>query len=106
MKKLLVCLMASVMLFAFNPIQAKAVNETTPAPVATTITATTTRVDELNLRLDEINQMDMSSLKSSEKRVLRKEVRTINTELKSLGGGVYISAGAAIIIIILLIILL
>jgi hypothetical protein len=104
MKKLLVCLMASVMLFAFNPIQLKAVDET--APVVATVTVTSTRIDELNQRLVEINEMDMSSLKSSEKRVLRKEVRSINTEMKSLGGGVYISAGAAIIIIILLIILL
>lgn len=96
--------MASVMLFAFNPIQLKAVDET--APVVATVTVTSTRIDELNQRLVEINEMDMSSLKSSEKRVLRKEVRSINTEMKSLGGGVYISAGAAIIIIILLIILL
>ncbi|MCX6300735.1 MAG: hypothetical protein NTW82_00995 [Bacteroidia bacterium] len=47
-----------------------------------------------------------SILKSSEKKNLRKEVRSINHKLKAIGGGVYISAGAAIIIILLLIILL
>jgi len=49
--------------------------------------------------------MDMSKLKSSEKKDLRKEVRSINHKLKTISGGVYISAGAAIIIILLLIIL-
>lgn len=98
--------MASMMLLAFNPIQLKAVEKTSPAPVAVTTTITSARIDELYLRLDEINEMDKSLLKSSEKRMLRKEVRLINNELKNPGGGIYLSAGAAIIIIILLIILL
>ena len=42
----------------------------------------------------------------SKEKELRKEVNAINKEMKSLGNGIYISAGAAIIIIILLIILL
>jgi hypothetical protein len=48
----------------------------------------------------------MSKLKSSEKKSLRKEVRSINHKLNAIGGGVYISAGAAILILVLLIILL
>lgn len=57
-------------------------------------------------RLDEIKSMDKSSLKSSEKKALRKEVRTINSALKSSGNGVYLSVGAIIIILLLLILLL
>jgi hypothetical protein len=44
-------------------------------------------------RLEEIKEMDKSSLKSSEKE-LRKEVREIKSELKRSGQGVYFSVGA------------
>lgn len=57
-------------------------------------------------RLDEINEMDKSDLKHGEKKVLRKEVRSIEKQLKKNNGGVYLSVGAIIIIILLLIILL
>jgi hypothetical protein len=57
-------------------------------------------------RLEEIKAMDKSSLNSSEKKELRKEVRAIKSELRSSGNGVYFSVGAIIIIILLLILLL
>lgn len=57
-------------------------------------------------RLDEIKAMDKSELSSSEKKELRKEVRTIKSELRASGNGVYFSVGAIIIIILLLILLL
>ncbi|MFV5695302.1 hypothetical protein ACM55G_07685 [Flavobacterium sp. LB3P122] len=57
-------------------------------------------------RLDEIKAMDKSSMKSSEKKALRKEVRAIKSELASTGNGVYLSVGAIIIVILLLILLL
>jgi len=57
-------------------------------------------------RLYQIDKMDKSNLKSYEKRKLRIEVRSIKSQLREIGGGVYISAGAVILIIILLIILL
>lgn len=60
----------------------------------------------LKLRLDEINSKDMSTLKASEKKSMRKEVRSINHKLREVGGGVYLSAGAIILIAILLIVLL
>lgn len=60
----------------------------------------------LTARLEEIKAMDKSNLGSSEKREMRKEVRSIKKQLSDIGGGVYISVGALIIIILLLIILL
>lgn len=57
-------------------------------------------------RLEEIKAMDKSSMKSSEKKALRKEVREIKSELRSSGNGLYLSVGAIIIIILLLILLL
>ncbi len=57
-------------------------------------------------RLEEIKAMDKSEMNYSEKKVLRKEVRAINANLKSSNSGVYLSVGAIIIIILLLILLL
>jgi hypothetical protein len=58
-------------------------------------------------RLEEIKTMDKSSLQSSDRKALRKEVRAINSSLASSGGGsgLYLSTGAIIIIILLLILL-
>ncbi len=57
-------------------------------------------------RLSEIKAMDKSKMTSSEKKQLRKEVRTLKTNLASLNGGVYLSVGAIIVIVLLLILLL
>lgn len=57
-------------------------------------------------RLEEIKAMDKSKLSFQEKRQLRKEVRTLKTNLASLNNGVYLSVGAIIIIVLLLILLL
>ncbi len=57
-------------------------------------------------RLEEIKKMDKSELSRAEKKELRKEVKTLKGEIKSSGGGVYLSVGAIIIIILLLILLL
>jgi GTP-dependent phosphoenolpyruvate carboxykinase len=64
------------------------------------------KVEMLELRLSEINEMDKSNLNWAERRELRKEVRSIKKQLNELGNGVYISVGAIIIIILLLVILL
>tara|TARA_R110002050_G_scaffold94765_2_gene197206 strand:- start:64694 stop:65002 length:309 start_codon:yes stop_codon:yes gene_type:complete len=55
-------------------------------------------------RLNEIKEMDKSSLKSDEKKVLRKEVRAIKKTIRASGNGIYISSGAIIIILLLIII--
>lgn len=57
-------------------------------------------------RLEEIKKIDKSKLNHSKKKALRKEVRAINSNLRSTGNGVYLSIGAIIIIVLLLIILL
>jgi hypothetical protein len=76
-------------------------------PVAITNQANTSAEAKVLLtRLDEINALDKSILKASEKRALRKEVRAIEKNLSSSNGGVYLSVGAVIIIILLLILLL
>ena len=99
--------MATVMSLTFIPLELNAKPKVTPPPVAEPVTpAEATRANELLLRLDEIRNTDKSDLKASEKKELRNEVRSISSELKTIGNGVYISGAALLIIIILLIILL
>lgn len=59
-------------------------------------------------RIEEIGAMDKSSMSHHEKRMLRREVVSMNKALRSSsnGGGIYISVGAAILIVLLLILLL
>lgn len=65
------------------------------------------RITEFKLRVDEIKQMDKSTLSRQERSQLKKELRGMNTESKALEGrGVYLSIGAIIIIILILILIL
>lgn len=57
-------------------------------------------------RLEQIKAVDKTQLTSPEKKDLRKEVRSIKKELKTMDQGVYLSVGAIIIIVLLLILLL
>ncbi len=100
--------MTACLLLTFTPIHLHA-SGTEPASatapmVADPVTSTDSRV--LLLRLDEIKSMDKSNLRPSEKKNLRKEVKTIKQTLSTIGGGVYLSGGAIILIVILLIVLL
>jgi hypothetical protein len=105
MKKLTLSLMIAILSLTF-PIQLKAGTEAVPTSMSVSKPVESLQAKILLNRLDEIKAMDKSNLTSSEKKQLRKEVRSIKKDLKELGGGVYISVGAIIIILLLLIILL
>ena len=60
-------------------------------------------LSRLTRRVEEIRDMDKSDMKASEKRELKKELKTIKREI---GGTVYIGAGTLILIIILAVLLL
>lgn len=78
-----------------------------PALTGVNTEETSHRVAELETRLNEIKALDIKSMSRSERRVLRREVKAIEKEMKTMSsGGVYISVGGLIIIILLLIILL
>jgi hypothetical protein len=106
MKKILFCLMATGLLLTVNPLQSKAAASDPPSSIIVIKPEETAEVKALLLRLDEINAMDKSDLKSAEKKNLRKEVRLIKHQLNGLEDGLYLSVGAIIIILLLLIILL
>lgn len=106
MKKINLFLMAAVFMLALIPLHSTA--EAKPETDATmSVEAYEANLAELILdRLEEIENMDKSSMSASEKKEMRKEVRSLKNDLKELGGGVYLSVGALILVIVLLILLL
>jgi hypothetical protein len=102
MKKLIVSMLVAGLSLTFLP------NLSGAAPVnhLGLSSSEASSANALLLRLDEIKSLSKTNLSSPEKRELRKEVRSIRQQLTTLGGGIYISAGALIVIVILLIILL
>jgi hypothetical protein len=108
MKKILLCVVATCLSLALFPVLANAASDNVPSVVGTKPAepADSVEAKTLVLRIDEINKMDKTNMKSSEKKALRKEVKSINNTLRDSGGYVYLSAGAVILIVILLIILL
>jgi hypothetical protein len=104
MKKITFYLMMMVLSLTVIPTTSIAA-EKNPTTVSNNPKEVPAEVKVLLSRLDEIKMMDKSSMKSSEKKALRKEVRAIKSELASTGNGVYLSVGAIIIVILLLILL-
>ena len=104
MKTLKIWAVTVVLLLPIVSTELKAGSEINTAKmVSTEMPGSSTR--RLLDRLNEIDAMDKSKLTPAEKKQLRKEVRSTKKEIKEIGGGVYISAGAIILILILLIIL-
>lgn len=64
-----------------------------------------TRLEEIEIRVDEIKAMDFSTMEKAEKKAVKHELKEMKREAKNLGGGVYLSVGAIIIILLLLILL-
>ena len=106
MKKLSIYTLAVLLSITFIPVPLKANAETNPSSMPATAKAEAAEANVLLDRVYEINAMDKSRLSASERRQLRKEVRSAKKQLKESGGGVYLSVGAIIIIVLLLIILL
>jgi hypothetical protein len=103
MKKLIYSVLAVAMLSMLNMTDVKAAETrpvTTPAeaPIPEEIQVLINRVYE-------IKEMDRSELSVTERKELRKELRTIKSELKAVQG-IYLSIGAILIIILLLILIL
>jgi hypothetical protein len=106
MKKIVLCLMTACLSLTFLPLQSNAATTAEPSSLVAPKPAESAEAKALVLRLNEINAMDKSKLKSADKKNLRKEVKSINHKLRDIGGGVYLSLGAVILIVILLVILL
>ena len=106
MKKLTIYLMATITLLSFMPTPSMAITGNSAMPTEKVEKVESAEAQVMISRLEEIKSMDKSNMSSSEKKTLRKEVRTIKKSLAQLNGGVYLSVGAIIIIVLLLILLL
>lgn len=104
MKKLIVSIAAALLLVVFAPIQSKAETEKNPISISASETESA-EVKALINRVNEIRAMDKSSLSSSEKKEIRKELRTIKREVNRRHGEVvYVSGGLIVLLIVLIII--
>ena len=99
-------MLALFMSLTFVPLRMNAETNVILTSTASNRIVDSAQANALIGRLNEIKVMDKSNLSSFEKRELRKETRSIKKNLRQLGGGVYLSAGAIIIIVLLLILLL
>ena len=106
MKKIVFCLMVAFLSFTFLPLQSNAATVTEPSTAVDPKPAESPEAKALLLRLDEINKMDKAKLDPSEKKDLRKEVKSIKKNLRDIGPGIYLSGAALVLIIILLVVLL
>lgn len=102
MKNLIKNTIFFLMLLSAVPFQMNAAKETKKILNATELAEAKVMTD----RLVEIKDMDKTMMTRTEKKALRKEVKSINTNLADLNGGVYLTTGAIIIIILLLILIL
>jgi hypothetical protein len=105
MKKITLVLMTACLSLTFLPLASWAGNADYPGIVNTT-TPVPANSEALIARINAIKNMDRSSMSSSEKKALRKELRAMKRQARNSNGGVYLSVGAIIIIILLLILLL
>jgi hypothetical protein len=106
MKKIIFCLMVACLTLTVLPFQSKAENTPVRSAMVDPKPAASAEVKALELRLTEINSMVKTKMNASEKKALRKEVRSIDKKMRKLGGYVYISGAGVVLIIILLIVLL
>jgi uncharacterized protein involved in copper resistance len=104
MKKIAICLIIACLSLTFLPLQLNAAVKE-PSSIVGNKASETAEMKALELRLNELKEMDKSKMKSSEKKIMRKEVRSINHRMHDISGGLYISGGAIIIILLLLLIL-
>lgn len=106
MKKYILTLAAAgtMMFFSSQPIQASPFKAKEPKELTA---EETLRIEQIENRVAEIQEMDFSELERAEKKALKSELKSLEKEAKALGngGGIYISTGAIIIILLLIILL-
>lgn len=105
MKKPLLTLATAATLIAFTGSPSEAIPFKSKEPKVLTVEESQ-RLLEIESKVLEINEMDLSALSKEEKKELKNEIRSLEKEAKAFRGtGIYISTGALIIIILLIIIL-
>ena len=108
MKKKIYLLSTALMLtFSASNLKAATIS-TEPAVKEITLTDAQkeAKLQAIKARVEEIKAMDKSQLTKTEKQELKAELKTMKTQARAMGGGIYLSVGAIIIIILVLILIL
>lgn len=106
MKKIAVTLMLAISFLSLIPTITKAESGKNATDKVEMTAENKLKEQKIMSRLEEIKALDKTNMTHAEKKELRKEVKTLKTNLAQLSGGVYLSVGAIIIIVLLLILLL
>jgi tRNA pseudouridine-54 N-methylase len=106
MKKIMIGFILAISIATIVPVSSNASKGSLIKKEVVVNAAQTERVKQITARLYEIKAMDKSSMSKSEKKALRKEVKSMKQEMRDGNNGIYLSVGAVIIILLLLIILL
>ena len=102
-------ILALLLTVTLTNVHASTTDETTPKKERVadmTEAQKAARLEEIKSRVNEIRAMDKSELSKAERKALKKELKDMNKEARTMKGGVYLSVGAIIIIILLLILIL
>lgn len=103
-------LLSTALMLTFSTAQLKAATVVTEPSVTKQVTLTDAqkeaKLQAIKERVEEIKAMDKSQLSKEQKQELKSELKTMKTQARAMGGGIYLSVGAIIIIILLLILIL
>ena len=103
MKKLSLFILMALFLSSAEAVFAK---DARPADRREMTAAEQARLSQITRRVEEIRNMDFSTLSRTDRRELKKELQELKKEARVMKGGVYLSVGAIIIIILVLILIL
>ncbi len=108
MKKKIYLLSTALMLtFSVSNLKAATIiSEPTAKEITMTDAQKEVKLQAIKERVEEIKAMDKSQLNKEEKQELKAELKSMKTQARALGGGIYLSVGAIIIIILVLILIL
>jgi hypothetical protein len=68
-------------------------------------TLSESEVNQLTIRIEQIRDMDKSSLTKLEKRELKQELKDMKKNLRKASGGIYIGAGTLLVILLVVLLL-
>jgi predicted PurR-regulated permease PerM len=105
MKKITLSLLTLVMIVIMSPVQASEITRPVTTSALSTTDFETAEIKALIARVDEIKAMDKSSLSSSERKALRKEMRQMKRTVNHTHGSTVYVSGGLILLIVLVIIL-
>lgn len=106
MKKFTLCLSIAFLFSAYFSIESNAATSINSHSKAAIKSYESDEANVMLARIEFIKAMDKSALNFTEKRQLRREVRTINNQLRDLDGGTFLSVGSIILMSLLIILLL